>query len=204
MQNHCAYIKLKSQGKSEYPCFNAIVYVDKFGKGFCDKHKYCGVKPLQLALEREIESPQCGKATPSEAGALMVPFEHTPKHDSYVDLVSSRESLYDKFPIPQTLGELVEKHSCYLPKSKIKGCEWRMLATRVQGEINGLPMFRGFAVATNGVHVAIETGGGSLIFGHAMWFVVDKEDKHLENTLFNLPASKVTNTIKQIEELFTL
>lgn len=127
--------------------------------------------------------------------------------ESFIDLTDS-ENLITRFNFPyNTLGELVEHHSVYLPKAKIAGCEWRMLGAPVQGEINGLPMFRGFALATNGVHVAIETSSGALIFGHANWFVVDAKDKHLEDTLFNKSAksvSKLVNQINELEGLFTL
>lgn len=120
---------------------------------------------------------------------------------TFVDLTDS-ESLVERFNFPyNTLGELVEHHSTYLPKAKIAGCEWRMLGAPVQGEINGLPMFRGFALATNGVHVAIETSSGALVFGHANWFVVDAKDKYLEDTLFNKSAKSVSKLVNQINEL---
>lgn len=114
-----------------------------------------------------------------------------------------------KGPNYNSIGEMIEAHSVYLPKAKQKGCEdWRLLPYPVAGEVNGLPMFRGLAVATNGVHVAIETSGGSLIFGHVGWFVVDKEEKCRDVKVLFAPLAefRISSTVKQqlseLESLF--
>lgn len=49
-----------------------------------------------------------------------------------------------------------------------------MLPTAVQGEINGIPSMRGYAVAANGIHVAIfNPFTNDVTFGHIHFFVPD-------------------------------
>lgn len=108
------------------------------------------------------------------------------------------------FDIPfRNLGQLCE---CYghLPRPKT----WRMLANQVPGNINGLPKMRGMAIATNGIHVAIENAACTQLYiGHLQWFVIDD---------LNAPANAreilqgsavdalkvVRNQLKQFDELW--
>lgn len=141
------------------------------------------------------------------------------KSNSIIDLVDVDGRLFysvDFGPNYASIGEMIEAHSVYLPKARQKGCEdWRLLPYPVAGEVNGLPMFRGLAVATNGVHVAIETSNGALIFGHVGWFVVDKEEGEekcrdvkvlfapVADTKFKL-SSTVKQQLNELESLFSL
>lgn len=80
---------------------------------------------------------------------------------------------------------------------------WRLLCKPCLGEINGLGhYFRGLAVATNGVIVAIETSAGNVLFGHLQWF--EKDDPLAESDLDNARTvfPKHTKTIAEFEELF--
>lgn len=221
MESQCQYIKLRSNGKTSIRCQSSATHLDKLDRVFCALHSYSGVAPLRLIAEVEccsiieqdsiwiplnsLSSVRVADALTTKTNTVAPLVRSSLAKTSIIDLTERTDSLVicegNNYA---NLGELVEAHSCYLPKAKIAGCEWRMLGEKVLGEINGLPMFRGFALATNGVHVAIETSSGALLFGHANWFVVDKHDKHLEHTLFNKSANKVNNTIKQLEELFEL
>ena len=74
-----------------------------------------------------------------------------------------------------------------------KPLTWYELANPVKGEVNGLGrVFRGTAVASNGIHVAIETSAGDMVFGHAAWFVVDKNESPLDlNNVLSRPAKNL-------------
>jgi ferritin len=62
---------------------------------------------------------------------------------------------------------------------------------------------RGLAVATNYVHVAIEQGDGSLVFGHLEWFVKDKLDEKSElDSCSSKTHSAGRGTNKQRQKVF--
>lgn len=101
------------------------------------------------------------------------------------------------------LGQVCETYG-YLPRPKT----WRMLPLAIPGEINGLHNMRGLAIATNGIHVAIENSACTeLYIGHLEWFIVDD---------LNAPASArdvlkqaaentfrvVKSQLKQFDEIF--
>ena len=95
------------------------------------------------------------------------------------------------------VGDLVEKHSLWLPKPK----EWRLVKQPISGQINGLPHFRGAAVATNGIHVAIESSAGVIFIGHLLWFVKDKPEAKTD--LFDNVVTKPKRVdIHEMDELF--
>lgn len=96
------------------------------------------------------------------------------------------------------LGHLQDEHKLWLPAPK----EWRLVINSCCGQINGLPAFRGIAVATNGIHVVLVDSGGIARIGHLAWFIPDQDANVKE--LLNLSASEI-RTIKiptMFEELF--
>lgn len=72
----------------------------------------------------------------------------------------------------------------------------------VVGEIVGLGhKFRGLAVATNGVIVALETSAGSVLFGHLQWF--EKDDKDAVSDLDGaLPLRKKPQALAEFADCF--
>lgn len=68
-----------------------------------------------------------------------------------------------------------------------------------QGHINGLPHFRGLAVATNGIHVALQTSSDNLLLGHLEWMV--KDDSEPTDLFTALPPRRVVSLVG-MEELF--
>ena len=89
-----------------------------------------------------------------------------------------------------TLSALQEKHRLCLPGSRL--WPWRLTQNAPVGQITGLPAFRGKAVATNGILVAIETSGGQLLIGHIQWFETDN-DEPLEEKDVAVTRPKLTN-----------
>lgn len=71
----------------------------------------------------------------------------------------------------QDVSQFFNKHGLTKPSPKES---WRLLKETPVGVINGIPRFRGTAIATNGVLVAIELPDGSIVYGHYQWFLVDK------------------------------
>lgn len=103
----------------------------------------------------------------------------------------------------KNLGELCECYG-YLPRPKT----WRMLPFAVPGEIHALPNTRGMAVATNGIHVAIENSTyNELFIGHLDWFIVDDLRAPagaigMLNQAAESGFKVVRNQLKQFDELF--
>jgi len=77
-----------------------------------------------------------------------------------------------------------------------------LLRQPVVGEIVGLGhKFRGLAVATNGVIVALETSAGAALFGHLQWF--EKDDKDAVSDLDNtLPTRKKPQALAEFADCF--
>jgi hypothetical protein len=74
-----------------------------------------------------------------------------------------------------------------------------MLADHIQGEINGLPTMRGYAVATNGIHVAIwNCFTRDVLFGHIHYFVPDQSSE--QAVLDEATASEVKPKNKQTKK----
>lgn len=86
--------------------------------------------------------------------------------------------------------------------------DWRVVLDPVPGEIIGLGhKFRGMAVATNGIIVALETSAGHILFGHLQWFLKDDPDQptDLDSALAACPRCKVSaKTLNEFNELFDL
>jgi len=79
------------------------------------------------------------------------------------------------------------KHKLILPQGKQR-LDWRLTLKAFAGEINGLHNFRGKAIATNGILVAMEASDGKTIFiGHVEWFIADDWSEEL---LLDLPAAQ--------------
>jgi hypothetical protein len=81
---------------------------------------------------------------------------------------------------------------------------WRLLQQPVVGEVLGLGhCFRGMAVATNGVIVAIETSAGNVLFGHLQWFEKDNPDEEsdLDAAKACFPSTKHLRTINEFDDL---
>ena len=82
---------------------------------------------------------------------------------------------------------------------------WRILLMPVTGEITGLGnVFRGLAVATNGVIVAIESSAGAILFGHLQWFEKDdpEEESDIDNVKSVFASRKRMQTIAEFEDCF--
>lgn len=78
------------------------------------------------------------------------------------------------FKSTHQLATLYRIHSLPAPKQ-----DWRLVKEPFTGAIQGLDergRFRGFAVATNGIIVAIQTGDDRLVFGHIDFFVPDAHE----------------------------
>src|ERR1044071_4130542 len=88
-----------------------------------------------------------------------------------------------------SLDEFVCKHSLHFPKGRVYNAEspWRLTQEAPLGQINALDTFRGRAIATNGVLVAIESEVGFVKFGHMHWFVVDSFS---EESAKDLPSAQ--------------
>lgn len=117
----------------------------------------------------------------------------TTEHDSTSESEAKEARLGFLF---SSLSELVRKHNLILPKPRD---HWRLVQEPVQGEINGLPSLRGYAVATNGIMVAIYLLSGKVQYGHLAFFNCDKEEKE---KLMDKPSSKVSGKEKKIELIF--
>lgn len=85
-----------------------------------------------------------------------------------------------------SLTDFRNKHNVWLPKPH--DC-WRLVPDGVVGQIAGLPSFRGTAIATNGIHVAIERGQ-DVVIGHLEWFIAD--DLQKEASLLDTSAAKLS------------
>lgn len=131
--------------------------------------------------------------------------EHNRKPEAGLSYINSKSKVdRNRFERPfKNLGELCECYG-YLPRPKT----WRMLPLGVPGMINALPLSNGIAIATNGVHVAIEnTACSALYIGHLEWFVVD--DLNAPACAKEILQSSATdilkvarNQLKQFDELF--
>lgn len=102
-----------------------------------------------------------------------------------------------------SLSAFCRSHSIqFLPRPH---ATWRLVASPVPGEIIGLGnVFRGMAVATNGIIVALETSAGNILFGHLQWFIKDdpEQETDLDLALSACPRCKVTaESLKEFEDL---
>ena len=99
-----------------------------------------------------------------------------------------------------TIRQLTEDHKTWLPKPH----PWRPVINPRVGQINGLPKFRGLAVATNGIHLALETSAGEILIGHFDWFVLDNPDHStsFSKEILSVPANKPPIKLTELEELF--
>lgn len=91
------------------------------------------------------------------------------------------------------------RHGVQLPKPY----DWRLVPEQLTGEIAGLPSFRGTAIATNGIHVAIERGH-DVVIGHLEWFLADKPEaaQRLLSSTITLTSSNRTSVLDMGEVLF--
>lgn len=88
-----------------------------------------------------------------------------------------------------------------IPLPKPHDC-WRLVPDQLTGEIAGLPSFRGTAIATNGIHVAIERGQ-DVVIGHLEWFIADEPEKMHNLTSTNIHAHKAfTSKLDEFADLF--
>jgi hypothetical protein len=226
---NCVHCIKKPSGR-EYPCSRLADFVDLYNplQTYCAKHavelKRLFSFRLVVDIDREREREEksevhlmnltdrdrdeklgidsfSSQKSPAALGCK-TPLEPLPGRSTCIDL-DDNDSLLVSIPI-QNIGELVSKHSIYLPKPKDK---WRMLKSGVVGEVNGLPMFRGVARATNGIHVAIETSSGALIIGHFDWFIVDEKDEAIslkEEVREISLQGRLAKQLNEMEELFVL
>lgn len=73
-----------------------------------------------------------------------------------------------------SFADLVRTHNLMLP---VPRDTWRLVAEPCIGEVNGLPMMRGLAVATNGIMVVLRRSQpNDCIYAHYDWFVPDEEE----------------------------
>lgn len=69
-----------------------------------------------------------------------------------------------------SVNEFAARHNLILPRPFC----WRLIAEPRTGEISGISGIRGFAIATNGILVAIEDNV-DIAFGHLDFFVPDAD-----------------------------
>jgi hypothetical protein len=86
----------------------------------------------------------------------------------------------------RSLLDFAKHHEVCLPKPH----DWRLTKEPVTGEIQGISGIRGFAVATNGILVALENDRGDLAFGHLDWFVPDAETTQSEPQTPKTPKAR--------------
>jgi hypothetical protein len=72
-----------------------------------------------------------------------------------------------------SVGQFFAKHNMASAKRDF----WRLVDEDIirLGQINGVSTVRGWAIATDGVIVALEDDHGRLSFGHLDWFVADPD-----------------------------
>lgn len=106
-----------------------------------------------------------------------------------------------------TLGEFVERHALTLPgwrsHAPMSKNEWRLTTNAPTGQIVGLNAFRGQAIATNGLLVAIESSAGFVRIGHTQWFEVDKTEDDDENIVnaVELRSAKAVKPLVSADEM---
>jgi len=88
----------------------------------------------------------------------------------------------------QSLTALVLAHKLWLPRS---GTPWRLVKEPCVGGICGIDKrFRGLAVATDGIMVALLTSAGAVEFGHLDWFVKDPSSQRRTDLWDNAHSAK--------------
>jgi hypothetical protein len=75
----------------------------------------------------------------------------------------------------QNLDELQRRHGS-LPRGR-QGLHWRLMLP-IMGAPQGIPTMRGKAVATNGILVAI-LSGGRLVTGHLATFLPERQEDYV-------------------------
>lgn len=79
---------------------------------------------------------------------------------------------------------------------------WRTMP-EVSGGVNGLDhVFRGVAIATNGIMVAIMTPIGIIVFGHLDFFVKDKKEEDGNNVVVRPRKAAKEKSLQQLEEFY--
>lgn len=82
-----------------------------------------------------------------------------------------------------SISQFAEVNHLILPRP----FDWRLIQDPMTGEVQGLSAFRGFAIATNGIIVALESESKDIAFGHLDYFVPDED---------STPKSSSTKTTK--------
>lgn len=128
---------------------------------------------------------------PACAGIGRVMTEVLARHARYGRLVLAQELRF--CPVCHSIGRLAATPPETVPLKVVPGDVgilqgsavrhvWRRCAERT-GEITGLPRFRGVAVATDGVLLAIKRSDNSIVIGHLESFVVDPSPSARSSTV---------------------
>lgn len=70
-----------------------------------------------------------------------------------------------------SIAQFAERNQLILPRPFC----WRLIQDPPTGEIQGISGIRGFAIATNGIIVALESDQGDIAFGHLDYFNPDAD-----------------------------
>lgn len=105
-----------------------------------------------------------------------------------------------------SLDSFCHQHSLHIQMLPKPRDGWRLIQQPVLGGINGLThKYRGLAVATNGIIVAILTSANAICFGHLEWFIKDEPDEEtdLDSAMAEVVAArKRMQTVKTFDNLF--
>mgnify|MGYP006374329205 FL=1 len=85
-----------------------------------------------------------------------------------------------------SVSQFAEVHQLILPRP----FDWRLIQDPMTGEVQGISSFRGFAIATNGIMVAIESERSDIAFGHLDYFIPDVEECSPASTSTKTPKTK--------------
>ena len=98
------------------------------------------------------------------------------------------------------LTRLIREHQLTLPKPRDT---WRSLKETPTGEVLGLgKVFRGQAIATNGIIVAILTSNNDVVYGHFDWFITDDNEPTLEQAAADVITNKKDKSLKEYADFF--
>lgn len=101
----------------------------------------------------------------------------------------------------RSMDEFCRAKHCHIQMLPKPRETWRLVDKPVLGSINGLERkFRGLAVATNGIIVAIETSASTVLFAHLQWFY--KDDPEAETDL-DLDMVEVLRQRRKMQTLDT-
>jgi hypothetical protein len=88
------------------------------------------------------------------------------------------------------LTDFVCQTNAWLPKPKDS---WRLTKEPIIGQINGIPTYRGAAVATNGIMVVLVNEASLVFIGHLDWFIPDDDEVDVQDWIEHNRPKKTTS-----------